>query len=65
MKKIAADIIILYSCTKNQNHMRQKFLLLWAIFSSLSPTPPNNPENKNFEKMENASREVIIVHMCT
>ena len=50
---------------KPKSYETQKFLLLWAIFFSLSPTPPNNPENKNFEKMKNASREVIIVHMCT
>ena len=27
--------------------------------------PPNNPENKNFEKMNKASGDVIILHMCT
>ena len=26
---------------------------------------PNNPENQNFEKMKNASRKIIILHMYT
>ena len=49
MKKLAGDIIILYMCTKNQNHMiysswdtewdRNNFLLFWAIFSPFTPLP--------------------------
>ena len=27
--------------------------------------PPNNQENQNFKKMKKASRDVIILHMCT
>ena len=27
--------------------------------------PSNNPENQTFEKMKKASKDVIILHMCT
>ena len=30
----------------------------------LSPTLPNNPENQNFEKLERASGDVIILNLC-
>ena len=30
----------------------------------LSPTLPNNPENHNFEKLERASGDVIILNLC-
>ena len=61
MKKFAGDIIILHMCTKNQNPMmysswdtewdRQNCLSFWAIFCPFPiPSPPNDPENQNFEK---------------
>ena len=30
-----------------------------------TPSPADNPENQNFEKLGNASRDVIISHLCT
>ena len=71
-KKIAGDIIILHMCTKNHNHVRYSFwdsewdkffLSFWAIFGPL-PTPTNNPENLNFEKMKKESGDVIILNLC-
>ena len=67
--RIAGDNIILHTCTKNHNHVRygswdrQNFLSFWAIFYPFYP--PNNPENQNFETIKEASRDVIILHMCT
>ena len=58
-------------CIKNQNHnevqflrygVRQNFLSFWAIFA-LYPSPPNYPENQNFEKMRKASGAVIILNL--
>ena len=76
MKKIAGDIIILHMCTKNHNHevqflrygVRQNFLSFWAIFCPFIPSPPpsphNNPENQNFEKMKKkASGHVITLNL--
>ena len=37
----------------------------WAIFCPNSAPSPNNLENQNFEKLKKASRDVIILHMCT
>ena len=57
MKKTAGDIIILLRCPKNHNHTMygswdtegdKFFLSIWAIFYSLPPSPPNDPENQNF-----------------
>ena len=71
MKKIAGDIVILQLCTKNHNHMKIQFLRYrvrqnFVIFCHASPrpTPPNNLENHNFEKMKKASGDVIILNLC-
>ena len=67
--QIAGDIIILHMCTKSHNHMKYSswdtqldriFFSFCAIFCTFTPTPPNNPENQNFEKMKKASGDVII-----
>ena len=71
-KKIAGDIIILHMCTKNQSYkvqflrygVRQIFLSFWAIFCPLPPSP-KNPENQNFEQMNKASGDVIILTCAT
>ena len=68
MKKFAGDIIILYMCTKNYNHM----IMVPAIWSATDRTfchygplfalfPPMDPQNQNFEKMKKKSLEDIIV----
>ena len=73
MKKIAGDIIILHMCTKNHNHMRysswytewhKTFCHFGLFFTFLTPSPPNNPEHQNFEKMKKASGDVIILNLC-
>ena len=40
---------------------RQNFSHFGPIFALL---PPNNQENQNFEKMKEASADVIILQMC-
>ena len=73
-KKIARDIIILHTCTKNHNHMRwsswdterQNFWSFWAIFYPFNPPSPspNNPDNQNFEKIKKAPGDVITLDLC-
>ena len=75
MKKIAGDIIILYKCTKSHNHMSSgswdtkwntEFLVILGHFWPFyPPLPHDNLENQNFEKLKKASRDIIILHMCT
>ena len=62
-------------CTKSHNHMRHgssdmesetnRIFCHFGPFFALLPPPPNNPKNQNFEKMEKASGDVIILHLCT
>ena len=60
MKNIAGDIIILYKCTKNHNHMRYSSCEIWSetdrifchfgLFFAL--LPPNSPKSaKNHDHM--------------
>ena len=59
MKKKPQGIIILHMCIIDDNHMmygswdmkrkRQNFLSFWTVFCHF--TPPNNPKNQNFEKL--------------
>ena len=66
-KTIAGDIIILHVYQKPQSYevqflryrVRQFFFVILGHFCPL-PTLPNNPENKNFEKMKKASRDIIL-----
>ena len=60
-------------CTKSHNHMKcssrdtefnRFFLSFWAIFCPFMPSPPNNPEKQNFEKIKKASGDVIILNLC-
>ena len=70
MKKLAGDIIILYRCTINDNymmygswdmeHVRQNFLPFWTILYPFTH-PPNNLKNKNFEKLEKAPGDIILL----
>ena len=72
-KKTPRDIIILHMCTLNDTHMmygswhiecdRKFFVILDHFFSFFYP--PNNPKNKNFEKMKITPRDIIILHKCT
>ena len=65
-------IIILHISTINENHMmyvswdmecdRYNFFSFWTIFC---PSPPNNPENQNFEKMKKTTVDIIILHICS
>ena len=73
MKKFAVDIIILYMCTRNHNHMRYssrytKWDRLFCHFGPLlcdfNPLLPNNPENQNFEEIKKAFGDVIILNLC-
>ena len=71
MKKNPGDIIILHLCTINDNHMmygfwdkkldRQNFFIFLDHF--LPFYPPNNPKNKNFEKMKKSPGDMIL-HKC-
>ena len=38
--------------------------LFWTICCALHPLPPKKPENQNFEKIKNASRDAIILNLC-
>ena len=40
-----------------------KFFCHFGPFFTLSP--PNNPKNQNFEKMNKISGDIIILHRCT
>ena len=42
---------------------KQFFLSFWTIFCLF--TPPNNLENRNFEKLKKSPENTIILHMCT
>ena len=73
MKKFAADIIILYMCTRNHNHMRYSsrytkwdrlFCYFGPLFCDFNPLPLNNPENQNFEEIKKAFGDVIILNLC-
>ena len=60
LKKTPGDIITLYICTINNNHMmygscdmecnRQNFFVILDHFSPFYPS--NNPKNENFEKIK-------------
>ena len=63
MKKPPGDIIILYMCTINDNHMMYGF---WDILDHFLPFyPPNYLKNQNFGKMKKPSGDITILHMCT
>ena len=73
LKKRPGGIIILHTCTINDNHMmysswdmkydRQNFLSLWTVF--LPFYYPNNPKNQNFEKKWNKSLQILSFYTCT
>ena len=42
-----------------------EFFVILGHFLPFYPAPPNNLENRNFEKMNGASGDVIILHICT
>ena len=61
------DIIILHLCTTNDNHdvwfliHQARQIELFVILGYFLPFyPPNNPENKNFEKMKKGPGDIII-----
>ena len=72
MKKPPRDIITLHMCTINENHMMYgswdmelvtEFFVILDHF--LHFYPPNNPKNKNFQKIKQPSGDIIILHKCT
>ena len=73
MKKKLEDIIILQMFTINDSHMtccfsdiecnRQIFFVILERF--LPFYSPNNPKNKNFEKLKKAPGDIIILHKST
>ena len=44
--------------------VRQTFWSFWAFFCTLTPNPPKNAENQNFEKLKKESGDVIILNLC-
>ena len=71
-KKSLEIYIILHMCTKNHNHTRySSWDMEWdrlfghfgPFFCTLTPHPPNNPENQNSEKLKKASGDVIILNL--
>ena len=44
---------------------RQNFISFLTIFCPFMPSPPNNPENQNFEKRKRTSGDIIILQKCT
>ena len=75
LKKIQGDLIILLTCTINDNHMmygsrdvehKQNFFILDCL---LPFYPPMDPENQNFEKAKKTTADIIILiiilQMCT
>ena len=42
---------------------RQNFFSFWTIYCPF--TPPDNPENQNFDKMKKAPADIIILQMWT
>ena len=67
MKKTAGDTIILHMCTKNHSHMRHSSLDMETIFFVIlgrflpfhPPSPSDNPENQNSEKIKRAAGDVL------
>ena len=67
MKKTTRDIIILYMCIINENHMMYVFwdmkhdrrLSFCAIFCPFMPLA--TPKNQNFEKMKQKPGDIIIL----
>ena len=73
MKKTPGDIIILHSCTINDNHMmygpwdiehdEQNFLSFWSIFYCF--TPLTTQKIKILKNWNGKSRDIIILHKCS
>ena len=68
MKNFAADIIILYMCTKNHSHMMySSWNIEWVrqfsvILGNFLPfQSPDNPENQR----KKTPQDIIILHICT
>ena len=68
-KKLKKKDIFLHMCTMNKNHMmygywdveRNRFFCHFGpVFALL---PPNNPENKNFEKIKKTLGDTIILNV--
>ena len=75
MKQTPGDVIILYMCTKNYDHMMYGFwdtvrdrcncdFSFWAIFCPFTPLTAKK-KNQNFEKTKKMPRDIIILYMCT
>ena len=65
MKKFAGDIIILHVYPKSQSYdvrFLRYVVRQTKIFLPFYP-PPNDPENKNFEKMKKMPENIIFLYI--
>ena len=72
MKLMSGDIIILHVYHKWQSY--DEWFLRYGVWQTeffvnldrfLPFYPPDNPKNKNFEKMNKRRGDIIILHMCS
>ena len=72
-KKMPADMIILHTCPKNNDHMLHCswdmargrcncYFSFWAIFCHFTPLTAQKMKTK---KMKNKPGDIIILHICT
>ena len=62
-------------CTKNHNDMiysswemvwgRHNSFVILGHFLPFTPSPPNDPEKENFQKLKKIPGDIILLHMCT
>ena len=71
-KKIAGDIYH-FTCVPKTTTIwgtvpeiwsETDFLVILGLFCTLTPSPPKNAENQNFEKLKKESGDVIILNLC-
>ena len=73
MKKTTGDIIILYTCIKNHDHMytipeiwHMTDVIYISYFGPFSAIlPPKSPKKQNFKKWKKTPGDIIILQMCT
>ena len=77
IKKTTEDVVIIYLCTTNDNHMmygswdmehnRQNFFSFWTFFALLHPPPPTplQPRESKFWKNEKSIWIYNLLHKCT
>ena len=75
LKNPPGDIIILYICIINGNHMmygfweiecdRQNFLSFWTVFALLPTCGARKSKFWNKKKKKKTPEDIIILYMCT